>query len=199
VEMSEVSNILENATNKSLIILDEVGRGTSTFDGLSIAWAVVDYISNKIGAKTLFATHYHELTELEGKIQGVKNYCISVREHGDNIIFLRKIIVGGADQSYGIQVAKLAGLPEEVVSRAKDILSKLEEKDIIKNFKAITKKELAAAQQSQKNSNNLNQLSLFDFKENELITELKQLDVMKMNPMEALSYLYELNQKAKNM
>lgn len=193
VEMSEVSNILQNATSKSLIILDEVGRGTSTFDGLSIAWAVVDYISTKIGAKTLFATHYHELTELQGKIPGVKNYCISVKEHGDDIIFLRKIIVGGADQSYGIQVAKLAGLPEEVVISAKEILSKLEEKDIIKNFKVITKRDAATALPKPPT----NQLSLFDFKENELVTELKELNILNLSPMEAINYLHDLCQRAK--
>jgi DNA mismatch repair protein MutS len=161
VEMSEVSYILENATSNSLIILDEVGRGTSTFDGLSIAWAVVDYISRRLGAKTLFATHYHELTELEGKLPGVKNYCISVKEHGDDIIFLRKIIRGGADQSYGIQVAKLAGLPEVVVSKAKEILEKLEESDINKNIKTSGKNdEVAAAIDMSKQHNN--QLSLFN-------------------------------------
>jgi len=197
VEMSEVSNILENATNRSLIILDEVGRGTSTFDGLSIAWSVVDYISDKLGAKTLFATHYHELTELEGKIPGVKNYCISVKQHGDDIIFLRKIVVGGADQSYGIQVAKLAGLPEEVVVKAKDILSKLEEKDIIKNFKAITHKEAAATATVTKTPKD--QLSLFDFKENELIIEIKELDILNLSPMEAMNYLHGLCKRAKNL
>ena len=199
VEMSEVSNILENATNRSLIILDEVGRGTSTFDGLSIAWAVVDYISNRIGAKTLFATHYHELTELQGKIPGVKNYCISVKEHGDNIIFLRKIIIGGADQSYGIQVAKLAGLPDEVVLRAKEILYKLEEKDIIKNFSTIVKEDEIAASSTIPSKNNKNQLSLFDFKENELVTELKALDVLSISPMEAINYLHKLTQRAKKL
>lgn len=193
VEMSEVSNILENATSKSLIILDEVGRGTSTFDGLSIAWAVVDYISRKIKAKTLFATHYHELTELEGKIPGVKNYCISVKEHGDDIIFLRKIIVGGADQSYGIQVAKLAGLPEEVVISAKDILYKLEEKDIIKNFKVIAKKETGKTSVKAE----ANQLSLFDFKGNELISELKKLDILNLSPMGAINYLNELCERVR--
>ena len=117
VEMSEMANILNNATARSLLIIDEIGRGTSTFDGLSIAWAVLEYISDKAkcGAKTLFATHYHELTELEGKLDGVKNYRITVKEYGDNIIFLRKIVRGGADKSFGIQVAKLAGLPELAV------------------------------------------------------------------------------------
>lgn len=201
VEMSEVSNILENATDQSLIILDEVGRGTSTFDGLSIAWAVVDYISSKIGAKTLFATHYHELTELEGTMPGVKNYCVSVKEHGDDIIFLRKIILGGADQSYGIQVAKLAGLPEEVVLRAKDILYKLEEKDIIKNFKGASKKDEVALTNSNTHSTkvNNNQLTLFDFKENEFVCELKNLDVLNISPMDAINYLHDLCQRAKKV
>ena len=127
VEMNEVANILRNATSNSLLILDEIGRGTSTFDGLSIAWAVVEHISNTklIGAKTLFATHYHELTELEGKLSGVNNYCIAVKEKGDDIVFLRKIIKGGADKSYGIQVAKLAGLPDSVIERAKEIVNEL--------------------------------------------------------------------------
>ena len=127
VEMSEVANILRNATKNSLLILDEIGRGTSTFDGLSIAWAVVEYISNSklLGAKTLFATHYHELTELEGKIDSVHNYCIAVKEQGDDIVFLRKIVKGGADKSYGVQVAKLAGVPDAVINRAKEIAREL--------------------------------------------------------------------------
>ncbi len=142
VEMSEVANILRHATKDSLLILDEIGRGTSTFDGLSIAWAVVEYIagSSLSGAKTLFATHYHELTELEGKLPGVNNYCIAVQEKGDTIIFLRKIIKGSADKSYGIQVAKLAGVPEVVIERAKEIAAELEESDITANTKNIGKK-----------------------------------------------------------
>ena len=129
VEMTEVANILHNASKKSLIILDEIGRGTSTFDGLSIAWAVVEHIVNKknIGAKTLFATHYHELTELEGKLEGVQNCCIAVKEDGEDIVFLRKIVKGGADKSYGIQVAKLAGVPDRVLERAREIARKLEQ------------------------------------------------------------------------
>ena len=132
VEMSEVANILRNATKNSLLILDEIGRGTSTFDGLSIAWAVVEYISNSklLGAKTLFATHYHELTELEGKIDSVHNYCIAVKEQGDDIVFLRKIVKGGADKSYGVQVAKLAGVPDAVINRAKEIARELEAHDL---------------------------------------------------------------------
>ena len=132
VEMTEVANILRNATRNSLLILDEIGRGTSTFDGLSIAWAVVEHISNTklLGAKTLFATHYHELTELEGKLTGVNNYCIAVKEKGDDIVFLRKIIKGGADKSYGIQVAKLAGVPDTVIERAKELAEELTNADI---------------------------------------------------------------------
>ena len=132
VEMTEVANILNNATKNSLLILDEIGRGTSTFDGLSIAWAVLEYIvdKQKIGAKTLFATHYHELTEFEGTMEGVHNYCIAVKENGDDIVFLRKIIKGGADNSYGIQVAKLAGLPAKVIHRSKEILQQLNDADI---------------------------------------------------------------------
>ena len=148
VEMNEVANILRNATARSLLILDEIGRGTSTYDGLSIAWSVVEYISNKakIGAKTLFATHYHELTELEGKIKGVQNYCIAVKENDGNLVFLRKIIPGGADKSYGIAVAKLAGVPEEVTDRAEQIVERLEASDINRSFgipASLPKKETA--------------------------------------------------------
>ena len=140
VEMSEVANILRNATKNSLLILDEIGRGTSTFDGLSIAWAVVEYISNSklLGAKTLFATHYHELTELEGKIDSVHNYCIAVKEQGDDIVFLRKIVKGGADKSYGVQVAKLAGVPDAVINRAKEIARELEEHDLTQEHDVIS-------------------------------------------------------------
>lgn len=195
VEMSEVSNILQNATKHSLIILDEVGRGTSTFDGLSIAWAVVDYINSHIGAKTLFATHYHELTELEGRLNGVKNYCISVKEHGDNIIFLRKIIRGGADQSYGIQVAKLSGLPNIVVEKAKNILQKLEESDINKNIKG-NNEEVALDKAKEKLAHEETvQLSLFDFRESEIISYMKEIDIMNITPMEAMNHLYNLHRK----
>jgi DNA mismatch repair protein mutS len=139
VEMTEVANILRNATKDSLLILDEIGRGTSTFDGLSIAWAVVEYISNPrlLGAKTLFATHYHELTELEGKLPNVNNYCIAVREDGDNIVFLRKIVKGGADKSYGIQVARLAGVPDSVIERAKELAVELDSNDILEKAKRL--------------------------------------------------------------
>jgi len=187
VEMNEVANILHNATSKSLLILDEIGRGTSTFDGLSIAWAVIEYISKQksLKAKTLFATHYHELTELEGKLGGVKNYCISVKEHGDDIIFLRKIIRGGADKSFGIQVAKLAGLPEFVIKRASEILKKLEEADI-NNPNRERRKRPAE------------QLSIFGIKRSALEEELAKIDVFSMNPIEAMNLLYSLSIKAKS-
>jgi DNA mismatch repair protein MutS len=187
VEMNEVANILHNATSKSLLILDEIGRGTSTFDGLSIAWAVIEHISKQktLRAKTLFATHYHELTELEGKLTGVKNYCISVREQGDDIILLRKIIRGGADKSFGIQVAKLAGLPELVIKRASDILKKLEEADI-NNLNRIKRKK------------STEQLSIFEIKRSAIEEELAKIDVYSMTPIEAMNLLYSLSIKAKS-
>src|SRR5690554_5955812 len=140
VEMTEVANILRNATKDSLLILDEIGRGTSTFDGLAIAWAVVEHISNPkiLGAKTLFATHYHELTELEGRLDGVNNYCIAVKEQGDDIVFLRKIVSGGADKSYGVQVAKLAGVPAAVINRARDIAEELSSNDLVMKSKNLS-------------------------------------------------------------
>ena len=191
VEMSEMANIINNATNRSLLILDEIGRGTSTFDGLSIAWAVLEYISdrNKCGAKTLFATHYHELTELEGKLDGVKNYRISVKEIGDTIIFLRKIVRGGADKSFGIQVAKLAGLPEELVDRAKKILRELEDSDI---------NNAASRVGSNATSEQMSLLSgTADGDESAIVAELKNMDVERMTPMEALAKLYEISTRAK--
>ncbi|MBI9012059.1 MAG: DNA mismatch repair protein MutS [Clostridiales bacterium] len=186
VEMNELSNILHNATEKSLIILDEIGRGTSTYDGLSIAWAVVEYLSqnDKIGAKTMFATHYHELTELEGKFPGVKNYCISVKESGDDIIFLRKIIRGGANRSYGIQVAKLAGIPNPVIDRAKEILHELEKHDINNNITSI-QSSMSEIKES------------VVLKEHEVINILKEMDVLKVTPIEALNLLYDLVERAK--
>ena len=197
VEMSEVANILRNATKDSLLILDEIGRGTSTFDGLSIAWAVVEYISGSAlsGAKTLFATHYHELTELEGKLPGVNNYCIAVQEKGDNLIFLRKIIKGSADKSYGIQVAKLAGVPDPVIERAKEIAQELEQSDITSNTKNLRRKKETEEEPVQ--------LSLFDtmgimpveMKESPVEAELKQADLGNMTPIQALNYLYELQKK----
>lgn len=186
VEMSEMANILNNATSKSLIIIDEIGRGTSTFDGLSIAWAVVEHISDKrkCGAKTLFATHYHELTELEGKLDGVKNYRITVKEHGDDIIFLRRIMRGGADKSFGIQVAKLAGLPYSLIERSKEILQQLEDSDI--NNASRVRSSLAEQ---------MNLLGSTD--DEDILKELRELDVNRLTPMEALSKLYELSTRAK--
>lgn len=208
VEMSEVSNILNNATANSLLILDEIGRGTSTFDGLSIAWSVIEYISDKISAKTLFATHYHELTELEDKIKGVKNYSISVKEQGENVIFLRKIIQGGADHSYGIQVAKLAGLPDKVILRAKEILKQLEDHDIAKSAKdileiSIDKVRETAINDAEENLFNFNQMSLLDLQKEEslnaILKELLSLDLLRMTPMEAMNQLYHLHIKAKSL
>ena len=202
VEMTEVANILRNATSRSLLILDEIGRGTSTFDGLSIAWAVVEHISNPklLGAKTLFATHYHELTELEGKLDSVNNYCIAVREQGDDIIFLRKIIRGGADKSYGIQVARLAGVPDSVIDRAKEISSWLEETDVTDKAKnlqvrtSVKKKEVVReAVPAEK------QMSLFDIypADHPVLKELAGLDVSNMTPIQALNTLYELQKRLK--
>jgi len=203
VEMNEVANILRNATSNSLLILDEIGRGTSTFDGLSIAWAVVEHISNTklIGAKTLFATHYHELTELEGKLSGVNNYCIAVKEKGDDIVFLRKIVKGGADKSYGIQVAKLAGLPESVIDRAKEIVNELIDNDItdiVRNLSVDTN-----AKKNNKKVHldevDLTQMSLFDtISDGDIIDELRNVDIGNLTPLEALNKLYELQNKVKN-
>ena len=202
VEMTEVANILRNATNKSLLILDEIGRGTSTFDGLSIAWAVVEHISNKrlLGAKTLFATHYHELTELEGKIEGVNNYCIAVKEKGDDIVFLRKIVKGGADKSYGIQVAKLAGVPESVITRAKEIVNELVDADISTRIRDISVQTSEPAKKTKRYDEvDLAQMSLFDtVKDDDVLEELKEIDVSNLTPMDALNTIYRLQNKLKN-
>lgn len=202
VEMNEVSNILRNATPRSLLILDEIGRGTSTFDGLSIAWAVVEHISNAklLGAKTLFATHYHELTELEGKLGGVNNYCIAVKEKGDDIVFLRKIVKGGADKSYGIQVAKLAGLPDSVVERAKEIVNELLANDITETIKHISVESGSAKKKKgHLDEVDLTQMSLLDtVKDDDIIEELRTLDIGNLTPLEALNKLYELQNKVKN-
>lgn len=230
VEMTEVANILRNATKNSLLVLDEIGRGTSTFDGLSIAWAVVEHISNPklLGAKTLFATHYHELTELEGKIDSVNNYCIAVKEQGEDIIFLRKIIKGGADKSYGIQVAKLAGVPETVLKRAKEIVEELSNNDIAEKAKKIdVTLDYNKDTQNKKSSSNYekiinsdgqsegidsitvrtpsskreieNQISLFSVPSNDdIILELRELDINDLTPMDALSKLYKLQSKIKD-
>ena len=199
VEMTEVANILRNATSKSLLILDEIGRGTSTFDGLSIAWAVVEHISNTklCGAKTLFATHYHELTELEGKISGVNNYCIAVKEKGDDIVFLRKIVKGGADKSYGIQVAKLAGVPDTVIQRAKELVEELSDADITAAVKDLTAPK--KKQKIQYDQVDMAQMSLFDtVQDNDIINEIKGLEIGNLTPMEALNILYNLQNKIKN-
>ena len=204
VEMTEVANILRNATKNSLIVLDEIGRGTSTFDGLSIAWAVVEHISNPkiLGAKTLFATHYHELTELEGTMNGVNNYCIAVKEQGDDIVFLRKIIKGGADKSYGIQVAKLAGVPDSVIIRAKDLLSELSDADITVKAREIAEINSNITQRKavpKPDEVDLQQMSLFDtVKDNDIIKELGDLELGNMTPIDALNTLYRLQTKLKN-
>ena len=186
VEMSEVANILKNATKNSLLIFDEIGRGTSTFDGMSIARAVLEYTADpkKLGAKTLFATHYHELTELENEIDGTKNYNISVKKRGDNITFLRRIVRGGADGSYGIEVAKLAGVPNTVVNRAKDILKELEEKGAVTVIRTV-----------EKNDDDM-QISFASNEGNEIVDELKTIDINTLTPIEALQKLYELKNRA---
>ena len=195
VEMTEVANILNNATEKSLLILDEIGRGTSTFDGLSIAWAVLEYIADtkQIGAKTLFATHYHELSELEGKLPGVKNYCIAVQEQGEDIIFLRKIQRGGADHSYGIQVAKLAGLPNKVIRRSGQILKQLNAADITKKAKKIAVESKEQAEEAAQ------QIDMFHIAQTQLMDEILKLDVMAMTPIDALQALFELQKKARGL
>ena len=202
VEMTEVANILRNATPKSLLILDEIGRGTSTFDGLSIAWAVVEHICDikLLGAKTLFATHYHELTELEGTMKGVNNYCISVKEQGDNIVFLRKIVNGGADKSYGIQVAKLAGVPDSVINRAKELVAELSNADITAKAKEIAANMTPGNSIKGVNDNvELHQMSLFDtVKEDDIITEIEELDLGTMTPIDALNHLYKIQNKLRN-
>ncbi len=194
VEMSETAYILRNATAKSLVILDEIGRGTSTFDGLSIAWAVVEYLCDKqkVGAKTLFATHYHELSELEGHVDGVQNYCISVKEHGEDVIFLRKIIRGGADKSFGIHVARLAGVPHPVLVRAHEIQARLEVSDINQN--TIGQNILG---EDVKRENE--QVDMFDFAKTEIINELQNIDVMALTPMDAINKLFLLREMARKL
>lgn len=193
VEMSETAAILRSATAKSLVILDEIGRGTSTFDGLAIAWAVVEYLLDpkRVGAKTLFATHYHELSELEGRFEGVKNYCISVMEHGEDVIFLRKITPGGADKSYGVHVARLAGIPAPVVARAHEIQARLEVSDI--NQETISSNIL------EKKKKEAKQTDMFHLKQDDLIEELQNLDVLSVTPMDALNILFRLREKARRL
>jgi DNA mismatch repair protein MutS len=202
VEMNEVANILRNATSKSLLILDEIGRGTSTFDGLSIAWAVVEHISNRkiLGAKTLFATHYHELTELEGKMNNVNNYCIAVKEKGDDIVFLRKIVKGGADRSYGIQVAKLAGVPDMVIDRAKEIAEQISDNDVTEKIQSIqTNIKTEKSKVKKYDQVDLAQMSLFDtVKDSDIIDELSSIDIQTLTPLDALNTLYKLQNMIKN-
>lgn len=201
VEMTEVATILRNATSNSLLILDEIGRGTSTFDGLSIAWAVIEHISNTklLGAKTLFATHYHELTELEGKLSGVNNYCIAVKEKGDDIVFLRKIVRGGADKSYGIQVAKLAGVPDTVIIRAKELVEELSDADILSAVKDLTQSAKMKPRSVHYDEVDLEQISLFDtVQDDDIIAELKNMDVSNLTPIDALNTIYRLQNKLKN-
>jgi DNA mismatch repair protein MutS len=204
VEMNETANILNNATNRSLIILDEIGRGTSTFDGMSIAWAVAEYINNPsiIGARALFATHYHELTALADLLPGIKNYNIAVREWNDQVIFLRKIVEGGADQSYGIQVARLAGLPVPVIQRAKEILADLEqdrhgeaEHHFIKTAPQFAKTERPPLQMQRRPKTSERQLSLFSEKPHPLLTKIKALDLNKLTPIDALNLLHIFQQE----
>ena len=194
VEMSETAYILRNATARSLVILDEIGRGTSTFDGLAIAWAVVEYLCDRTrsGAKTLFATHYHELSELEGHIEGVENYCISVKEHGEDVIFLRKIIRGGADRSFGVHVARLAGIPKPVLVRAHEIQARLEVSDI--NQKGIGQNILDDGPKRQDE-----QVDMFDYAKTEIINELQTIDVMALTPMDAINKLFLLREKARKL
>lgn len=188
VEMQELSNILENATKNSLIILDEIGRGTSTYDGLAIAWATVEYVADKekIGAKTLFATHYHELIELEGKVEGVKNYSVDVKEKGDDVIFLRKITPGGVDESYGIYVAKLAGIKKSVIQRSKQILKELENVDLAKKTIQEKKKKITTEEI---------QVDMFNYKMAEITRILEKTDLDEITPKDALEVLYRLKEK----
>lgn len=203
VEMNEVANILRNATPNSLLILDEIGRGTSTYDGLAIAWAVIEHISNRkiLGAKTLFATHYHELTELEGKMDNVNNYCIAVKENGDDIVFLRKIIKGGADKSYGIQVAKLAGVPDMVIDRAKEIVSELTDNDITEKVQNIAKesKNDKKVKVQHYDDVDIDQMTLFDtVTDEDVLKRLQEIDITTLTPMDALNTLYKLQSDLKN-
>ena len=204
VEMNEVANILRNATADSLLILDEIGRGTSTFDGLSIAWAVIEHISNKriLGARTLFATHYHELTELEGRMDNVHNYCIAVKEQGDSIVFLRRIVKGGADRSYGIQVAKLAGVPDMVIDRAKEISLELSENDLtekLKSINVVSSETKSTGKPKHYDEVDLGQMSLFDtVDDNSVLKELESVDISHLTPVDAINELYRLQNMLKN-
>ena len=185
VEMNEVAHIIKNATKDSLIILDEVGRGTSTYDGLSIAWATIEYITENIKAKTLFATHYHELIELENKLEGINNLTILVEEKGDEIIFLRKIIKGSTNKSYGIEVAKLAGIDEQVIDRANEILHQIEQ-----NHQLTTTNKSVETNQ---------QLSISDYRKDYLIDKINNIDISKLTPIESINILYDLTEEAKKL
>ncbi len=187
VEMMEVANILKEATQNSLVILDEIGRGTSTYDGLSIAWAVATFMADKekCGAKTLFATHYHELTKLEERVEGVKNYSIAVKEKGEDIIFLRKIVKGGTDESYGIHVARLAGVPKEVLKNAREILKNLERKSML-GEKNMEKAEKQGA----------GQLDMYNYKIAEIAHELDKINVNELTPIDAMNILVKLKESA---
>lgn len=189
VEMMEVANILNEATSNSLVILDEIGRGTSTYDGLSIAWAVAEYIADKekCGAKTLFATHYHELTELENKLEGIKNYSIAVKEKGEDIIFLRKIVQGGTDESYGIHVARLAGVPKIVTKKANEILRSLERKNILKGKK----------EEKQDKKQVEGQFDLYNYKLAEIAHEIDKINLNELTPIDALNTLVRIKEKMK--
>ena len=189
VEMMEVATILKEATPNSLVILDEIGRGTSTYDGLSIAWAVAEFIADKekCGAKTLFATHYHELTELEDKLEGIKNYSIAVKEKGEDIIFLRKIVRGGTDESYGIHVAKLAGVPKAVTSKANEILRSLERKNILTGKK----------QEKQSKKQVEGQFDLYNYKLAEIAHEIDKINLNELTPIDALNTLVKIKEKMK--
>ena len=203
VEMTEVANIVNNATQNSLLILDEIGRGTSTFDGLSIAWAVLEHIAEHIKARTLFATHYHELTEIEGKIEGVNNYCVEIKDNGDNIIFLRKIIKGGAKGSYGIHVAKLAGIPKRITDRANEILELLTSYDVTKKpiQNHLTKQDLENIEKEDDGTDfyynaSAKRTMLFV---DELEKDLKEINIDKVSPIEAWQKLFEIKNKLKDL
>ncbi|HHY13467.1 MAG TPA: DNA mismatch repair protein MutS, partial [Thermoanaerobacterales bacterium] len=197
VEMKEVALILREATNKSLIVLDEVGRGTSTYDGMSIAWAVVEYIHEHIRAKTLFATHYHELTNLENKLLKVKNYSIAVKEKGDDVVFLRKVVKGGADKSYGVHVAHLAGLPQKVINNAQKIIKDLEGNEKIQKSNPSNGLHVKNSKHCIKVENK--QLKIANYAHEQILEEINALDILTITPIEALNFLYEIKKKVNNI
>jgi DNA mismatch repair protein MutS len=195
VEMEETANIVNNATHNSLVILDEIGRGTSTYDGMSIAWAVAEYLHdiNGKGVKTLFATHYHELIKLEEIKPRIKNFNIAVKEFNDNIVFLRRLVKGGTNKSYGIQVARLAGVPDIVIHNAKQILSGIEQKNTTEDHIPYP---IKAKPRGKKKKKDMNQLELFNTDENSIKALLKKMDISRMTPLEAINALNDLKQKA---